>query len=93
MFGKQVCHTSFGPILVLLTYHVYLQDTHVPRAGRDLIRSTLEDAKVPVSVSPFYPPCIVAWLLSGEPLFSSWKSKRNMRSFEMNHPKAVGTRH
>jgi len=25
------------------------QDTHVPRAGRDLIRSTLEDANVPVS--------------------------------------------
>ncbi|KAJ7081612.1 dienelactone hydrolase [Mycena belliarum] len=25
------------------------QDTHVPRAGRDLIRATLEDAKVPVS--------------------------------------------
>ncbi|KAG5653065.1 hypothetical protein H0H81_002445 [Sphagnurus paluster] len=27
------------------------QDTHVPRAGRDLIRSTLDDADVPVSVS------------------------------------------
>ncbi|PSS37703.1 hypothetical protein PHLCEN_2v396 [Hermanssonia centrifuga] len=25
------------------------QDTHVPRAGRDLIRATLEDANVPVS--------------------------------------------
>jgi len=25
------------------------QDTHVPRAGRDLIRKTLEDANVPVS--------------------------------------------
>jgi len=25
------------------------QDTHVPRAGRDLIRSALEDAVVPVS--------------------------------------------
>jgi len=25
------------------------QDTHVPRAGRDLIRATLEDASVPVS--------------------------------------------
>ena len=27
------------------------QDTHVPREGRDLIRKTLEDADVPVSVS------------------------------------------
>uniref|UniRef100_A0A8H7Y8D2 Dienelactone hydrolase domain-containing protein n=1 Tax=Psilocybe cubensis TaxID=181762 RepID=A0A8H7Y8D2_PSICU len=27
------------------------QDTHVPRQGRDLIRKTLEDANVPVSVS------------------------------------------
>ena len=27
------------------------QDTHVPREGRDLIRKTLEDANVPVSVS------------------------------------------
>ena len=26
------------------------QDTYVPRAGRDLIRKTLEDASVPVSV-------------------------------------------
>lgn len=26
------------------------KDTHVPRAGRDLIRKTLEDANVPVSV-------------------------------------------
>ena len=26
------------------------QDTHAPRAGRDLIRKTLEDANVPVSV-------------------------------------------
>jgi hypothetical protein len=26
------------------------QDTHVPRAGRDLIRKSLDDAKVPVSV-------------------------------------------
>jgi len=25
------------------------QDTHVPRAGRDLVRKTLEDASVPVS--------------------------------------------
>ena len=27
------------------------QDTHVPREGRDLIRKTLEDANVPVTVS------------------------------------------
>ena len=27
------------------------QDTHVPRAGRDLIRKTLEDADIPTSVS------------------------------------------
>lgn len=27
------------------------QDTHVPRAGRDLIRKTLEDANVVCSVS------------------------------------------
>ena len=26
------------------------QDTHVPRAGRDLIRASLEDANIPVSV-------------------------------------------
>ncbi|KAF8216177.1 dienelactone hydrolase [Mycena galopus ATCC 62051] len=31
------------------------QDTHVPRAGRDLIRTTLEDANVPVSVME---PCV-----------------------------------
>ncbi|KAH9175379.1 dienelactone hydrolase [Lactarius sanguifluus] len=28
---------------------LYLQDTHVPRAGRDIIRKVLEDANVPVS--------------------------------------------
>jgi carboxymethylenebutenolidase len=27
------------------------QDTHVPRSGRDLIRATLEDANITVSVS------------------------------------------
>jgi carboxymethylenebutenolidase len=27
------------------------QDTHVPRAGRDIIRKVLEEANVPVSVS------------------------------------------
>ena len=29
-----------------------MQDTHVPRAGRDIIRKVLEDASVPVSVGP-----------------------------------------
>ena len=27
-----------------------MKDTHVPRKGRDLIRTTLEDTNVPVSV-------------------------------------------
>ena len=31
------------------------QDTHVPRAGRDLIRKTLEDANVACSVGSEYP--------------------------------------
>ena len=39
--------TRFG----LLTYPAsVIQDTHVPRVGRDLIRQTLEDANVPASV-------------------------------------------
>jgi hypothetical protein len=47
IFGKQV-HGSF--ILVSQSLISCDKDTHVPRAGRDVIRSTLEDANVPVSV-------------------------------------------
>jgi len=38
------------PVLSFASVMSYSQDTHVPRAGRDLIRSTLEDACVSVSV-------------------------------------------
>jgi carboxymethylenebutenolidase len=41
------------PSLSLVAFsdaRIVRQDTHVPRAGRDLIRKTLEDACVPVSV-------------------------------------------
>lgn len=48
IFGKQVIR-SLSP-LHLFDAGIVLQDTHVPRAGRDLIRKTLEDANVPVSV-------------------------------------------
>jgi carboxymethylenebutenolidase len=47
IFGKQV-HGSF--MLVSQSLISSDKDTHVPRAGRDVIRSTLEDANVPVSV-------------------------------------------
>ena len=41
-----------------------LQDTHVPRSGRDLIRKTLEDASVPVSVRSFpIPACLLSLTL------------------------------
>lgn len=34
------------------------QDTHVPRAGRDLIRATLEDANTTSSVPLFLAKCV-----------------------------------
>jgi carboxymethylenebutenolidase len=73
------------------------QDTHVPRAGRDLIRKTLEDADVACSVS-----LISAGRLSisQHPLnlpnsdnFSSSKYKHSMRSFGMSLAKVDGTQH
>lgn len=46
IFGKQVSHACPYDVAWL-----HLQDTHVPRAGRDVIRKELEDASVIVSVS------------------------------------------
>lgn len=43
----------FGQGIIGLTQQ--LQDTHVPRDGRDLIRKTLEDANVIFSVSSLIP--------------------------------------
>ncbi|KAH0590672.1 hypothetical protein H2248_000802 [Termitomyces sp. 'cryptogamus'] len=48
IFGKQV-RAHFGYRMSQETDSQEIQDTHVPRAGRDLIRSVLEDACVPVS--------------------------------------------
>lgn len=41
-----ICHLWAPHVIILIEN----KDTHVPRAGRDLIRSVLEDANVPVSV-------------------------------------------
>jgi hypothetical protein len=49
IFGKQVSrNTQFS--VAIGNGSIIRKDTHVPRAGRDLIRKTLEDANVPVSV-------------------------------------------
>lgn len=45
--GKQYLQTPIDNAVIYCTR----KDTHVPRAGRDLIRSTLDDAKVTFSVS------------------------------------------
>lgn len=49
IFGKQVRAVQ-RPIECSYLNSMILQDTHVPRAGRDLIRKTLEDANVLTSV-------------------------------------------
>lgn len=46
------------------------EDTHVPRAGRDLIRAALEDANVPVSVKPSAVSPVLAHLPTNEFLVS-----------------------
>jgi hypothetical protein len=51
IFGKQVSSTSLSSV-VFGNWSI-CKDTHVPRAGRDLIRKSLEDANVPVSVCTF----------------------------------------
>ena len=63
------------------------KDTHVPRAGRDLIRKTLEDANVPVSVrfSSFFP------MHSHQFHFSSWRYRPNTPSSATRAPKVDGT--
>ena len=43
--GKPYTHSA-----VFSNGSITHKDTHVPRAGRDLIRNALEDANVPVSV-------------------------------------------
>jgi hypothetical protein len=51
IFGKQVSRTALSLHCVsVVNWSLIRKDTHVPRAGRDLIRKTLEDANVPVSV-------------------------------------------
>lgn len=50
IFGKQVLTKLLRSQLT----DILSQDTHVPRAGRDLIRKTLEDANVTCSVSFLY---------------------------------------
>lgn len=53
IFGKQVSRTAlFLHCVSVVNRSIIRKDTHVPRAGRDLIRKTLEDASVPVSVRP-----------------------------------------
>jgi hypothetical protein len=47
IFGMQVSVRGEWP---LSRSRYPRQDTHVPRAGRDLIRATLEDANVTTSV-------------------------------------------
>lgn len=49
--------------VVVLRSELY-QDTHVPRSGRDLIRLTLEDANLPVSVSISHCYCDILKTLS-----------------------------
>lgn len=49
IFGKQVS-CAFLSLIAFSDARIIRQDTHVPRAGRDLIRKILEDASVSVSV-------------------------------------------
>ena len=54
IFGKQVSYTTLS--FANGNRNTIHKDTHVPRVGRDLIRKTLEDANVPVSVRfPSFP--------------------------------------
>jgi hypothetical protein len=63
-----------------------LQDTHVDRAGRTLIRDVMDEAGCSFTVRLPSP-------LRTELMRSSWKSKHNTLSFEMNHRKGDGMRH
>lgn len=85
IFGKQVRPFEPKPLNDASNLG---KDTHVTRQGRDLIRKTLEDANVPVSVSLkgcLYTPNLLR--ISG----SSWRYKLSMLLSETSIQREDGT--
>jgi hypothetical protein len=80
IFGKQV---SFAGARAKACVAERTQDTHVPRAGRDLIRKTLEDANVTFSVSD---PQIY-WIL--EPTYHIYVVARSSGTARIHSRRAV----
>ena len=77
------------PCLTSLNQMIFgKQDTHVPRAGRDLIRKSLEDANVTTSVSTYMSQQTTT--RANTQNASSSKFKRNTHSFATSQVRDVG---